>query len=144
MKKSNLKYILIGVAVLLVILGIIYPKKSVERQQFPTNETPAEEVDQVEDAEQEFDDVNSGEFFLKVDSPQGGTTVPESTISVSGKTKSYADVFINELETKADDDGVFSVNLTLEEGENIIIITAGDDEGNFDEKELTVNYEVKE
>ena len=126
MKKSNLKYILIGVAVLLVILGIIYPKKSVDRQQLPTNETPVEEVDQVEDEEEEFDDVNSGEFFLKVDSPQDGTTVTESTISVSGKTKSYADVFINELETKADDDGVFSVNLTLEEGENIIIITAGD------------------
>ena len=41
MKKSNLKYILIGVAVLLVILGIIYPKKSLNKQQFPANETPA-------------------------------------------------------------------------------------------------------
>ena len=144
MKKSNLKYILIGVAVLIVILGIIYPKKSLNKQQFPANETPVEEADQIENTEQEIEEDISGEFFLQISSPQDGVTVNSSTISVSGKTKTNADVFINDLETKADDDGVFSVNLTLEEGENIIIITAGDDEGNFDEKELTVNYDVAE
>lgn len=141
MKKSIsfYKYLLIGLALALIILGVISSKKEVKEPSMPADVTVNENAEQTDES---FEDVDEGEFFLQVGSPKDGITVSSPSITVSGKTKSNADVFINDLETKADDDGVFSVNLTLEEGENIIIITAGDDEGNFDEEELTVNYEL--
>lgn len=143
MKKSTdfYKYLLIGLALVLIILGVISSKKEVKEPSIPADVTVNENAEQ---ADKSFEDVDAGEFFLQVGSPKDGITVSSPTITVSGKTKSNADVFINDLETKADDDGVFSADLSLEEGENIIIITAGDDEGNFDEKELTINYEVTE
>lgn len=60
---------------------------------------------------------------------------------VSGKTKANAEVFVNEKELKADANGNFSTNLVLDEGENFIVVSVNDEDGNTAEENLTVNYE---
>ena len=81
------------------------------------------------------------EVFLDIVSPKDKDTVSSSSLSIKGTTVEAADVFINEKETKADKDGNFSVNITLEEGENILTIIMNDSLGNYIEKQLTVTLE---
>lgn len=82
------------------------------------------------------------EIPLTVSSPTNGATVKKSILTVSGKTAPRAEVMVNEAEIVADAKGNFSVKVTLDEGENIILVTANDAEGNFAEQELTVTYEA--
>ena len=49
-------------------------------------------------------------------------------------------MFVNESETKADSSGNFSATLTLDEGENYILVVANDSSGNYAEKEFTITY----
>lgn len=83
--------------------------------------------------------VTSG-ITLTISSPSNNTTVSGSSLTVKGKTVSGAEVFVNDLETKADTSGNFSVSLTLEEGENYILVVANDATGNYSEKELSITY----
>lgn len=85
--------------------------------------------------------VIASEIALEITSPQVSSTINTSSVLVQGKTSPLADVFVNDIETKADNSGNFSVNLNLDEGENDITIMANDSEGNFAEKELSVSYE---
>lgn len=78
---------------------------------------------------------------LSVTSPANGSTVTSSTVAIKGKTAPKADVFVNELEGKADAGGNFSVTVTLEEGENYFVVLANDELGNAAEAELTVIYQ---
>lgn len=77
---------------------------------------------------------------LTISTPSNNTTVSNSSLAVKGKTVAGAEVFINNAETKADANGNFSVKLTLEEGENYILIVANDAAGNYSEKELSITY----
>jgi hypothetical protein len=77
---------------------------------------------------------------LTMSSPVSGATVSTSTIAVSGKTAPNAEVFVNESETRADASGNFSVQMSLDEGDNYIIVVANDADGNAAEAELTVIY----
>ena len=83
---------------------------------------------------------NAG-LSLTVISPINGQTVTTSQITVTGKTTPKAEIFINDLELSADANGNFSQALSLEEGENYILIVANDTGGNFAEKELSIIYE---
>lgn len=80
------------------------------------------------------------EITLTINSPTSGATVSTSSITVSGKTSPNAEVFVNESETKADAAGNFSVQMSLDEGDNYIIVVANDADGNAAEAELTVIY----
>jgi hypothetical protein len=82
----------------------------------------------------------STKITLSISSPKTGSTVTSSSLKISGKTSAGADVFVNELETKADASGNFSVTMSLDEGDNYIIVMANDAEGNVAEAELTVVY----
>lgn len=82
----------------------------------------------------------SVKMTLSVSSPPNGATVSNSSLTVKGRTKANAEIFVNELETKADASGNFSVSITLDEGDNYIIIVANDADGNVAESELTVIY----
>lgn len=82
---------------------------------------------------------NSG-LTLTITSPTNAQTVTSDTITVKGKTTPLAEVFVNDLELKADASGNFSQSLTLEEGDNYILIVANDADGNFAEKELSITY----
>jgi len=81
------------------------------------------------------------QISLAIVSPANNVTVSNGSISVSGKTNPSATVFINELETKANSQGVFGGTVALDEGENILVIVAHNDEGDSTEQELIVNYE---
>jgi len=78
---------------------------------------------------------------LTLTSPADKATVTASALTISGETVPNADVIINELELKANTAGKFSGKLTLVEGENPIVITAVDANGNYVEKEISVTYE---
>ncbi|MFH1971012.1 MAG: hypothetical protein ABIJ05_01355 [Patescibacteria group bacterium] len=81
------------------------------------------------------------EIFLDIISPKDMDTVSSSPLTIKGTTVASAEIFINDKETKADKNGNFSVNITLEEGENILTIIMNDSLGNYIEKELTVTLE---
>ncbi len=78
---------------------------------------------------------------LTVTSPTDGLIIKTSKLTVKGVTAASAEVFINDLESKADAGGNFSGTLTLDEGDNPISIIAVDENGNFAERELTVSFE---
>ena len=63
------------------------------------------------------------------------------SVTVTGKSFPYAEVFINDTEIKADASGNFTAPVTLDEGENIISVMANDENGNSAEQEITVTYE---
>jgi phosphate-selective porin len=77
---------------------------------------------------------------LTVSSPVNNAAVTSASVTVRGKTVAGAEVFVNDVETRADSSGNFSVKFTLDEGENYILIVANDANGNYAEKDLTVTY----
>ena len=77
---------------------------------------------------------------LNVSAPVNGTTVSTSSVSIKGTTIPNADVFINEIEMKANNQGQFSASYKLYEGENYLYISVNDQAGNYSEKDLIVNY----
>ncbi|KKS89291.1 MAG: N-acetylmuramoyl-L-alanine amidase CwlB [Candidatus Gottesmanbacteria bacterium GW2011_GWA2_44_17] len=83
-------------------------------------------------------------LFVQVISPSDGSTVTSPYITLRGKTVAQAEVFANDKETVADAQGNFSVGLTLEEGENPIMVVANDVSGNVGETEITIMYETSE
>lgn len=83
-------------------------------------------------------------FFLEINNPKDNEVVNQSTIVVSGKTLPEAEVFVNDKEAKVDNQGNFSLSVSLDEGENTLVILANDKEGNYQEKELTITLESLE
>jgi len=81
---------------------------------------------------------------LEVIEPQENTTYSSSSIRVSGKTKAYAEVYVNDIETKADGAGNFFVDYKLDEGENLLTVVANDSLGNYVEKEIIVYLQTSE
>lgn len=81
---------------------------------------------------------------LQITSPSDKSVVTSPYITLRGKTVAQAEVFVNDKEIIADQDGNFSIALTLDEGENPIIAVANDQEGNAGETEISVTYEPGE
>lgn len=84
------------------------------------------------------------EITLTITAPASGSTTANASIVVKGKTIPRAEVFINEYSLKADNAGNFAYTVSLDEGENIIIVVANDENGNLAEAELIVNYQPSE
>lgn len=83
-------------------------------------------------------------FFLEVVNPKNGIVVNSPLITVSGKTAPLAEVYVNDQLTKADSQGNFSLSINLDEGENLLLVSANDEQGNFETKELLVTLETLE
>lgn len=66
---------------------------------------------------------------LTVTSPQDKSEVTTPSITVSGTTASGADVSINDRDLKADVKGKFSTTITLDSGDNYILIVASNENG---------------
>ncbi|MBI5613701.1 hypothetical protein HY947_02145 [Candidatus Gottesmanbacteria bacterium] len=79
---------------------------------------------------------------LTVSSPVTGSTVKAAKLTVKGITSPGADVSVNETDTKADSSGNFSASVTLDEGENTLIIVSSDIDGNYSEQEVIVTYDT--
>lgn len=77
---------------------------------------------------------------LKITSPSDGMVILTNNITVTGITSPNAEVSINELDLTANAKGNFSVKITLEEGENPLLVTAIDSEGNYAEQIILVSY----
>lgn len=78
---------------------------------------------------------------LIITEPTDKITVNNSQLTIKGKTTAKATVFVNDQEIEADDQGNFSILVTLDEGENVITIVASDDFGNYVEREITITLE---
>lgn len=59
---------------------------------------------------------------LIVDSPQSGETVEDSLVRVSGKTDPRATLYLNDREVLVDEVGVFSEDIEVRNGRNVIIL----------------------
>lgn len=100
-----------------------------------------QKVIQSENETKVTDQNSKDEIFIELTSPKDKEVIKTSLLNVKGKTVKNAEVSINDKETKADLLGLFSVNLTLDEGENTINILVNDSLGNYIEKEITVTLE---
>lgn len=83
------------------------------------------------------------EINLEITSPKDGEVVTKSPVLVTGTTVKGADVFVNDVETKADEDGNFKVSVSLDEGENEIFVTANNQDGNYAESSIKVSLNTE-
>lgn len=79
---------------------------------------------------------------LEIIQPQNNIKINNQNLKIKGKTNPNIEVFVNEKELKSNEKGEFEKDLILDEGENVITIIASDDQGNYAEKEVIVNFEV--
>jgi len=144
MKDSkNLPVLLVGLLIALGVLAVVFykyqkPSNTGLRYSAPSQNYQTGRATPTKGAQVNQTNAN---LALTVTSPLNGAIVKNSSISIQGKTVPKADVFVNDMETVADSKGNFSINLNLEEGENIISVSANDADGNYAEQELTVTYE---
>jgi hypothetical protein len=83
-------------------------------------------------------------LLLKILSPQNGTMVTAPDLNITGQSVAFAEVFVGEEKITADKAGNFSQKITLDEGENEIIVSANDASGNNAETTLKISYEPSE
>lgn len=76
---------------------------------------------------------------LTITSPQNNATVSAARLIVTGSTTPNADVSVNEKDLIANPTGQFVTTITLDEGENLILITATNATGAA-EQEVSVTY----
>ena len=134
MRKEVLIAIIIGFSLgLIITFGIWTANQALKK---PAPEKPS--------TQEETEPAPVAELSLTLDSPENNSISPEETIEVSGKTSPLAVIVIlypeGEKILEADNDGQFFTEITLVGGENKIIISAYDQEGNQIRKNLTVVY----
>jgi hypothetical protein len=83
-------------------------------------------------------------MFLTVTQPHNNATVSSPNIVVKGQTVAGADVLVNDIQTKADSSGNFSLSVILDPGVNTMTIVANNDVGDYVEKEIVVNLSVSD
>lgn len=81
------------------------------------------------------------QISLLITQPTNGQVLSAATVNVAGKTVANAEVSVNDKDVKADPTGNFSTAVNLDEGDNPIMVTAFDVDGNTSEQELTVTYQ---
>ena len=132
MTNKILKFILLILVVIFLIAVFIFVSTFKDKQAETTGSTAS--INETQDAQSQTE----GNFFLTISSPVSGATQSSKSLTVKGKTAAGADVFANDKEGKAGANGDFSINITLDEGENTVLVIANDSAGNSLEKELTV------
>ncbi len=146
--KKNLPYIVIIATVL--IAGIFLVKSgNDQRQARTTSNSSWGQKSATTDTHQETSQEAASENYvsginLVISQPQPNATVTSPNLSVRGKTSPSAEVFVNDVELKADDAGNFNATIILDEGENPIIVVVNDLDGNSAENQLLVTYTPQE
>lgn len=125
--------------IVLLLGGIIFLGKG--NVQPSLENSPATSIDKDVTQETPAAPIESG-MTLTISSPQNGSIVSNPSVTVRGKTKARAEVFINEKDITADANGNFTAEIALDDGENVIVVFANDAEGNTAEQELIVTYET--
>ena len=131
MKFSSKYFLIFVVLIVFVVLAFfaVTSKKSLITNTGNKTPTPSSEVGE--------------EINLEITSPKDGEVVTKSPVLVTGTTLKGADVFVNNAETKADEDGNFEVSVALEEGENEIFVVVNDSEGNYAEGSVKVTLNTE-
>lgn len=131
----------VGIIVLLLVVlfaGVYLAGKQKKQGSSLMGPGPSESQQNSTVTQTENVETNAGLSLLIISTTSG--VVKDETFQVAGKTMAGADVAINDLDLKADAQGDFSAQVTLDEGENIINVVVNDDQGNYAEKEFTVTY----
>ncbi|MBT4124596.1 MAG: hypothetical protein HN981_01645 [Candidatus Pacebacteria bacterium] len=133
MKKETIIAILVGLSLgLFITYGVYQAKTSIS----PESDKDQEILSLTPAPENEF----SGELVLN--SPENEIIQEDSSISVSGTTlpNSFVVIFVDNKETitSSDESGNFSIEISLENGLNIITITVLDENGRSISTERTV------
>ena len=137
MKFSSRYFLIFVVLIVFVVLAFfaVSSKKSLITNIGNRTPIPSSEVGEEESTGTE---TNKNEISLEITSPKDGEVVTKSPVLVSGTTLKGVDVSVNDAETKADANGNFKVNVSLEEGENEIFVVVNDSEGNYAEGSVTI------
>ena len=137
MKFSSRYFLIFVVLIVFVVLAFfaVSSKKSLITNIGNRTSIPSSEVGEEESTGTE---TNKNEISLEITSPKDGEVVTKSPVLVSGTTLKGVDMSVNDAETKADANGNFKVNVSLEEGENEIFVVVNDSEGNYAEGSVTI------
>lgn len=140
MRKEVLIAIIIGFGLGLVITFGIWTANKALKETAPTT-VPTEE-------EAEVTPTPMPALELVIVSPENNTISEKEIIEVSGQTASRAIIAITYPEgeklLEADEDGSFSTEISLIGGDNLIEISAFNEEGDQATKTLTVVYSTAE
>ena len=141
MPKKITGYVVAGIAVVAVLVLVyffvtkLYSGTANNLTPTPQNSASGSTSETVN---QKTGAITSNKISLTVTSPVNGDTLGSTNATVKGKTTSGADVFVNDQSGKADANGNFSISLGLDEGANIIDVSANDADGNATQQELNV------
>ena len=146
MKKELGIAILVGVILGFTITGLFWARRR-GKINLPSNEeTNQEEVLEEEPTATPIPIEET--VSLEIEEPENEIISQKENLTIKGKSVVSATVVIIWEEGEdilvADEEGNFETEITLIGGENIIDITAYDDEGNSASKTLTVTYSTAE
>jgi hypothetical protein len=79
-----------------------------------------------------------------IESPEDGSTVGSSTVTVTGNTEAGVYLTVNGISVAVESDGSFACNIAIIEGENTITATATDPADNSASVSITVTYVLPE
>lgn len=146
MKKIVIITILFLALVLVGIFGLSGMDKRLNQLKNPTLPSSQQTGESQTEVPSQVKTMGAAEasVIVQITSPSDKTTLSSPYVTVRGKTLPLAEVFVNDNETKADADGNFSSSITLDEGENVIMVVANDSMGNAGEAEITVTYAPSE
>lgn len=149
-KTRPLIFVLLLIAIALGVITYTQKESPSSRQkkekdeitQYTPEITPSQDKTAFPTIEQISPTISPSQMLrLLIINPANGSTVTNPLLIIKGITSPKVEVLVNEVEAVADSQGNFSVTLTLDEGENYIVIVASDEDGNSAEQELIVNYE---
>lgn len=140
MRKEVLIAIIIGFGLGLVITFGIWTANKALKETAPATTAPTEEV--------EVTPMPAPTLELVITSPENNTISEKEIVELSGQTAPRAIIAITYPEgeklLEADEDGSFSTEISLIGGDNLIKISAFNDEGDETTKTLTVVYSTAE
>lgn len=143
------KIFIFGFVFIILILGIFLMKSQGKRLPQKLNSNNSSTTQTTEGApvitegakEQMKQESYTNGIKLQIIEPLPNTTVSSSTLTIKGKTSSDAEVFVNDKQLKSDATGNFATKITLDEGENPIVVVANDADGNSAEQQILVTYQ---
>ncbi len=140
MRKEVLIDIIIGFGLGLVITFGIWTANKALKESAPENTAPVEET--------KVTPTPSSSLELVIVSPENNIISEKEIVEISGQTSSKAIIAITYPEgeklLEADEDGNFSTEISLIGGDNLIKISAFNDQGDEATKTLTVVYSTAE
>jgi hypothetical protein len=140
MKKITFFTVIFLILVLLGIFGLSKMDKHLNEMRNPTPSPSPESSQQTSPSEVTSMGASEASVIVQITSPSDKAAIASPSVTVRGKTLPLAEVFVNDTETKADENGNFSASINLDEGENIIMVAANDSMGNAGETEIAVTY----